>query len=218
MEVVWNQSNHIDDTNVTLYKCNILGSYREHADCSLCITRNSKYKCVWCDKNCTYNETCHHKVQIKCPKPRIDSIKPLTGPIEGGTLLTIEGSNLGFKKQEVFDKIHIGQVPCRLVDYQLSVRIKCLTGAVNNEVTAPVIVGNEAGFTESEVMFSYKRIQLYTNFPKKGPISGGTQLAVTGNLSSLQLFLNTYFASPFFSLMSLMENFLENFLFEIKSN
>lgn len=46
-------------------------------------------------------------------------IKPLSGPIEGGTLLTIEGSDLGLKQEDVRGKIHIGHVPCELVDYQV---------------------------------------------------------------------------------------------------
>lgn len=39
--------------------------------------------------------------------------------MEGGTLLTIEGSDLGLKEEDVRGKIHIGYVPCELVDYQV---------------------------------------------------------------------------------------------------
>jgi len=51
-------------------------------------------------------------------------IKPLSGPIEGGTLMTIEGSDLGLKEEDVRGKIHIGHVPCELVDYQVSIKVK----------------------------------------------------------------------------------------------
>jgi len=47
-------------------------------------------------------------------------IKPLSGPMEGGTLVTIEGSDLGLKEEDVRGKIHIGHVPCELVNYQVS--------------------------------------------------------------------------------------------------
>lgn len=84
-------------------------------------------------------------------------VKPLSGPVEGGTLVTIEGSNLGLKEDDVRGKIRIGNTTCQLVDYEISVRIVCRTGpSTSGETTAPISVGNEAGFTESSVRFSYK--------------------------------------------------------------
>jgi plexin A len=83
-------------------------------------------------------------------------IKPLSGPIEGGTLVTIEGSNLGLKEDDVKGKIRIGDIPCELIDYQVSVKIICRTGPAPTEIDAPVIIGNTAGYTESTVKYSYK--------------------------------------------------------------
>jgi plexin A len=83
-------------------------------------------------------------------------IKPLSGPIEGGTLVTIEGSNLGLKEEDVRGKISIGNTPCELIQYEVSVRIVCRTGRSDGEIVAPVFVGNEAGTTESAVHFTYK--------------------------------------------------------------
>ena len=84
-------------------------------------------------------------------------IKPLSGPIEGGTLVTIEGSNLGLKEEDVRGKIRIGDIPCQLVDYHVSVKIICRTGASSaGEIDASVIIGNTAGYTESTVKYSYK--------------------------------------------------------------
>lgn len=89
-------------------------------------------------------------------------MKPLSGPIEGGTLVTIEGSNLGLKEEDVRGKIRIGETPCELVQYEISVRIACRTGpSAEKESVASIIVGNEAGFTESSVRFSYK-VNFYT--------------------------------------------------------
>lgn len=185
VQVVWNRNHHVDMMNVVLYKCDILGSHREHADCSLCVTRNAKYRCTWCANSCTYSESCEHTAHTECPRPRIDMIKPLSGPVEGGTLVTIEGSNLGLKEEDVKGKIHIGNVPCELVGYEVSVKIQCRTGQSPVELTAPVIVGNEAGFTESSVQFSYKDIKLYSVHPTMGPQSGGTQLAITGQFLNI---------------------------------
>ena len=82
--------------------------------------------------------------------------------------MTIEGSDLGLKEEDVRGKISIGNIPCDLVNYQVSVRIECRTGAsLDGEMTAPVIVGNEAGFTESAVRFSYKVRTLLSEFSIK---------------------------------------------------
>lgn len=67
-----------------------------------------------------------------------------------------------------------------LVDYEVSVRIVCRTGRHEATDSAKVMVGNEAGFTESPVLFNYKDIKLNGVYPSVGPQSGGTQLAITG--------------------------------------
>lgn len=180
VDVHWNRNHYIDTINVVLYKCDILGSHREHADCSLCVTREKKYECTWCQNACVYNGTCIYGNANECPKPRIDMIKPLSGPIEGGTLITIEGSNLGIRQEDVRGKIRIGDVPCELENYEISVKIECRTGAVGQELTAPVKVGNDAGFTESSVQFQYKDIKLEGLHPQMGPQSGGTKLSIIG--------------------------------------
>lgn len=83
-------------------------------------------------------------------------IQPLSGPVEGGTLITIEGSNLGLKEEDVRNKIYIGDSLCALVGYNVSVRIVCRTSASATKKIAPVVIGNSAGFTESSVYFSYE--------------------------------------------------------------
>lgn len=180
VDIHWNRNHFIDQITVILYKCDILGSHREHADCSLCVTREKKYQCTWCQNSCVYNGTCIYGNANECPKPRIDMIKPLSGPIEGGTLITIEGSNLGIREEDVRGKIRIGDVPCELENYEISVKIECRTGSVVGELTAPVKVGNDAGFTESSVKFQYKNIKLEGLHPQIGPQSGGTKLSIIG--------------------------------------
>ncbi|XP_063707390.1 plexin-B isoform X3 [Culicoides brevitarsis] len=196
VEVHWNRNHFIDSTSITLYKCDILGSHREHADCSLCVTRDKKYQCTWCNNQCVYNESCIHGSANECPRPRIDMIKPLSGPIEGGTLITIEGSNLGIREEDVRGKIRVGDVPCELVNYEISVKIECRTGPVSREMTASVKVGNEAGYTESSVQFQYKDIKLEGLYPTMGPKSGGTKLSIIGKFlnigSNIKAFLDHY--------------------------
>ncbi|XP_068152091.1 plexin-B [Drosophila tropicalis] len=209
VDITWNRQHYVDTAMVTLYKCDVLGSHREHADCSLCVTREPKYQCAWCGNSCVYNETCvlgGDNMQVgvgaplanqgECPRPRIDIIKPLSGPIEGGTLVTIEGSNLGIREEDVRGKISIGSVPCELVNYQISVKIECRTGAAPYEMSAPIKVANEAGYTESSVQFHFKDVQLTGLYPTVGPKSGGTQVSLMGKYlnigSSIRAFLDEY--------------------------
>lgn len=81
--IVWNRNHHVDTINVVLYKCDILGSHREHPDCSLCVTRNAKYQCAWCANTCSFSESCLHTPVSECPKPRIDmvSFTSVTDPL-----------------------------------------------------------------------------------------------------------------------------------------
>lgn len=210
VDITWNRQHYVDTATIILYKCDVLGSHRQHADCSLCVTRDAKYQCAWCDNLCVFNETCtglagdgstsalapYNARNLECPRPRIDMIKPLSGPIEGGTLVTIEGSNLGIRAEDVRGKISIGNVPCELVNYEISVRIDCRTGPVSHELTAPIKVANEAGYTESSVQFQFKNIKLQGLFPPIGPKSGGTQISLIGkylNIGSMtRAFLDEY--------------------------
>ncbi|KAH8403954.1 hypothetical protein KR215_006911, partial [Drosophila sulfurigaster] len=208
VDITWNRQHYVDTATIILYKCDVLGSHREHADCSLCVTRDPKYQCAWCGSSCVYNETCsssdaaqsnsHNNalLQNECPRPRIDIIKPLTGPVEGGTLITIEGSNLGIREEDVRGKITIGSVPCDLVNYQISVRIECRTRAALREMSAPIKVANEAGYTESSVQYHFKDVLLTGLYPMVGPKSGGTQLSLLGKYlnigSNIRAFLDEY--------------------------
>lgn len=111
-------------------------------------------------------------------------------------MITIEGSNLGIREEDVRGKIRIGDIPCELVNYEISVKIECRTGPVNYEITAPVKVGNDAGYTESSVQFQYKDVKLEGLYPAMGPQSGGTKLSIIGKYlnigSSITAYLDEY--------------------------
>lgn len=59
---------------------------------------------------------------VKCVFIFKSQIHPLTGPMEGGTLVTIRGSNLGTSEKEIQNKITIGGVACKIIDYNVSVK------------------------------------------------------------------------------------------------
>ncbi|XP_076325026.1 plexin-B-like isoform X2 [Tachypleus tridentatus] len=194
LAVMWHGTDFIDKTTVIIYKCHLLTDHGSQPDCSLCLTRDSKYQCEWCMDSCRFNKSCPSKHSAKtCPPPRIDVIHPISGPVQGGTLVTIKGSNLGTKREDIQDKITIGGVPCHLVEYDVSVRVVCRTG-VSDLTKAEVIVGNKAGVTKATERFSYRVVHLTSVHPNLGPQSGGTRLYLTGsnlNIGSvMEIFLD----------------------------
>lgn len=47
----------------------------------------------------------------------LEQVEPLTGPVDGGTRVTVRGSNLGRHVQDVQDTVRVAGVPC-VVDAQ----------------------------------------------------------------------------------------------------
>ncbi|RWS31673.1 Plexin-B-like protein [Leptotrombidium deliense] len=138
-----------------------------------------------------------NKNSIHLHPPRIDWIHPLSGPVEGGTLVTIEGSNLGANLEEIKDKIFVGGVPCVPMEYTVSVRVVCRTGPSTRGVESAVIeVANRVGVTRAQEKFQYKRVHLDDVYPKFGPKSGGTAISLTGfnfNIgSNIEVFLDDF--------------------------
>lgn len=55
---------------------------------------------------------------------RVPQVRPITGPVEGGVQLTITGSNLGMRYQDVQDGVTVAGVQClvQAEGYQISTR------------------------------------------------------------------------------------------------
>ena len=51
-------------------------------------------------------------------------VTPLTGPLEGGTLVTITGTNLGFNFNHVKNAVTIGGNPCKVIENKYKVSIQ----------------------------------------------------------------------------------------------
>lgn len=51
-------------------------------------------------------------------------IEPLSGLLEGGTMLTISGSNLGQKVEDILHSVSVAGVPCSVIPslYEISSR------------------------------------------------------------------------------------------------
>ncbi|XP_032723836.1 plexin-B1 isoform X2 [Lontra canadensis] len=173
-----------DGLHVVLYDCSV-----GHGDCSRCQTARPQYSCVWCKgerPRCVAQEACGETeaVATQCPAPLIHSVEPLTGPVDGGTRVTIRGSNLGQHVQDVQDTVRVAGVPCAVdvLEYEVSSSFVCVTEASGGEVAGTVTVevpGRGRGISEHN--FAYQDPKVYSIFPTRGPRAGGTHLTLHGS-------------------------------------
>ncbi|KAK2851599.1 hypothetical protein Q5P01_007875 [Channa striata] len=162
---------------VEVYNCGVGSS-----DCSQCWGREDQgHLCGWCENSCRSREDCH-PIQDQCPAPEIHKISPLRGPVEGGTLLTVQGKNLGRRAGAV--KVLIGGVDCKLMTerFTVSVELVCVTGRSEHDRPDTVQVQVEqSGTGTSKETFSYLVPKLSSMIPDKGSRAGGTRVIITGN-------------------------------------
>ncbi|XP_027625116.1 plexin-B1 [Tupaia chinensis] len=173
-----------DGLHVVLYDCSV-----GHGDCSRCQTAAPQYGCVWCEgerARCVAREACGkaEAVAAQCPAPLIHSVEPVTGPVDGGTRVTIRGSNLGQRVQDVLHTVRVAGVPCAVdtQQYEVSSSLVCITGASREEVAGDVVVevpGRGRGISEHD--FAYQDPKVLSVFPARGPRAGGTRLTLHGS-------------------------------------
>ncbi|XP_053324893.1 plexin-B1 [Spea bombifrons] len=202
-----------EDLHVTLYNCSV-----GHSDCSRCQTADPKYHCVWCGgeyPSCLFHESCKEQVEGTCPAPLIHSIEPLSGPIEGGTKITITGSNLGQKLEDIADTVTVADIPCQVdsIKYEISSSIVCVTGKSWSETSGHVSVRVPGGLHGvSSQVFTYQNPILTTFSPSRGPKSGGTRVTLlgtkllTGRLSEIRVLIGDI---PCLIFSEIQENQLE---------
>ncbi|XP_074125662.1 plexin-A4 [Sminthopsis crassicaudata] len=196
LTVVWNGDFNIDNpaqNKVHLYKC---GAMRE--SCGLCLKADPDFECGWCQGlgQCTLRQHCPTQenkwlelssTNGKCTNPRINEISPSTGPREGGTKVTIRGENLGLEFRDIASHVKVAGVECSpLVDgYIPAEQIVCEMGEAKPS--------QHAGFVEicvaeckpefmarSSKLYYFMTLTLSDLKPIRGPVSGGTQVTITG--------------------------------------
>uniref|UniRef100_A0A8B9GFK0 Plexin-B1 n=1 Tax=Amazona collaria TaxID=241587 RepID=A0A8B9GFK0_9PSIT len=170
------------DLHVTFYNCSV-----GHTDCSRCQTADSKYNCVWCggdSPSCIFRGSCKEDIEDLCPAPLIHSVYPLSGPVEGGTRITITGSNLGQKHQDIAETVTVAGIPCAVdaQEYEISSSIVCVTGRSWTERSGHAVVEVPGGGRGvSGHVFTYQNPELKSIVPTQGPKAGGTCLTLLGS-------------------------------------
>lgn len=185
-QIFWANSLTLDNPEriqVIMYKCDAMASF-----CGDCLMIKHSYKCGWCGDTCiTPSAKCSpekwHDYNSTCPDPGITKITPLTGPVSGGTRLTIEGYNLGKEPSDVLGGVTVAGVACNLVSdaYEPPSKIVCETGPFANKKSGEVTVsvGNMYQAVAPE-FFTYVNPRLESVTPGSGPVSGGTKVTIKG--------------------------------------
>ncbi|XP_066489918.1 plexin-A4 isoform X1 [Tiliqua scincoides] len=196
LTVVWNGNFNIDNparNKVHLYKC---GAMRN--SCGLCLKADPDYKCGWCEgqNQCTLKHHCpileSRWLELsgsggKCTNPKITEISPVRGPREGGTRVTIRGENLGLEFRDIASQVKVAGVECvPLVEgYIPAEQIVCEMGEAKlsqhaGNVDICVAECKPEFIAKSSQYYYFTILTLFDLSPKRGPVSGGTQVTITG--------------------------------------
>uniref|UniRef100_A0A8C4ZSB3 Plexin D1 n=1 Tax=Gadus morhua TaxID=8049 RepID=A0A8C4ZSB3_GADMO len=180
-EATWLNSSTVKCTGVTVSSANVYNCGVGSRDCSQCWGREDQgHLCGWCDNSCRPRDDCQ-PITDQCPAPEIHKISPLSGPVEGGTLVTVQGRNLG-KRASVVD-VSIGGVACSLLPdrYSVSVELVCVTGGSGSDMVDAVQVSVlHNGEGTSNELFSYLVPKLLSVEPSRGSRAGGTIVRLSG--------------------------------------
>ncbi|XP_059150420.1 plexin-B-like isoform X2 [Physella acuta] len=184
LSVYWGNNFWLESTSklfVTLYKCDVLASN----ECSMCVNLNYTrpyLQCYWCQNSCTYSSSCKQHASITCPAPHIEAVWPLSGPIQGGTNVTISGTNLGTKFDDIEKAITVANVACIPFRelYSPSKKIVCITGWRGQVAEGPVVIKLDRSSNQFHTNFKYKSPRIEDIEPTMGPKSGGSRLTIKG--------------------------------------
>ena len=165
-------------------------------DCSACINTRigTGFQCGWCDAStatCSVSEVCLDRMFVntgaECPAPSIAMIQPQTGPHQGGTIITITGSNLGvtfsdFTANSITLTSGSNSVQCMPISegYISGREVRCRTNVVPvTSYTLAIDLSSGMGiYSGGRFMVSLPTVTGAT--PLQGPIAGGTRVTITG--------------------------------------
>uniref|UniRef100_A0A8C2WM70 Plexin-A2 n=1 Tax=Cyclopterus lumpus TaxID=8103 RepID=A0A8C2WM70_CYCLU len=196
--VVWNGNFIIDNPEniqVHLYKC-----AAQRDSCGTCLKAERKFQCGWCsgEGRCTLRHHCPPinpyttrwlnlaKINSPPPPPRLLKII-MAGPPEGGTRVTIHGTNLGLAFSDMVGNVEVAGVRCTPVEdgYIIAEQIVCeMDAAPADSRPGPIqlCVGEcrPELRARSSQLYSFVTPTVTGLSPSRGPESGGTKVTIMG--------------------------------------
>ncbi|KAJ1346552.1 hypothetical protein KIN20_001369 [Parelaphostrongylus tenuis] len=170
------QGNHIiDATNISIFSCSLLA-----ADCSSCMFVSSLWACSWCSGRCAHDcvRSSHNFV---CDHPQILSFSPSSGPVEGGTEITIIGRDLGSTLEDVKERVFVAGSRCAVTHYEISRKLVCRVEKGTSVGPIRITVGRTGSRTaESTLIYSFVETLVFSVYPSFAPVSGGTKITLYG--------------------------------------
>ena len=176
---------------VVLYNCPSLAD-----GCFSCLGTNlgTGFDCGWCDGSsddmCRVSENCCSPAQFatapnECPAATITSVLPASGPPEGGTTVTITGTDLGVTYADIANNVMISSSPCITQEdgYVPETQIICETTAfTSGPGSKDIIITVQRGTSSSVVvggsLFTVVVPTVAGVEPSFGPMSGGTSITI----------------------------------------
>ncbi|XP_078728582.1 plexin-D1 [Lampetra fluviatilis] len=171
-----------DNIQVEVYTCG-----GATVDCGQCSAmRHRQLRCEWCATpddavpGCRLNTTCRQPIG-ECPAPVVTQISPQSGPLQGGTRVTITGSNMGGRFEDIEQGLFIGAAHCSPLKefYEVSKRIVCVTSR-SNVTGTQVHVHVNGRVSESTVTYTYADPKVDKVEPLKGIKAGGMVVTIRG--------------------------------------
>lgn len=188
--LVNNDADVLDTQVINVFKCSVLGSYRNAQDCTLCSLKSRSHGCGWCPQvGCVSASRCPTKpIQMdgeQCPGPELFLLSPTSGPPEGGTIITLEGSNLGTSVEDLRGRIKIGGQDCKVLNLRNAVEATCVVPPQadprQNNVTVILLPTNRRRLSAiNRLHFHYLDYSLTDFTPTKGAASGGSLVRISG--------------------------------------
>ncbi|CAG2203334.1 unnamed protein product [Mytilus edulis] len=165
------------NSSLEVYDCKDFGD----ESCGYCKYKKTQgYKCDWCG-SCKYSkqETCSSSKK-KC-SVSISKLEPSSGPIFGGTLVSLEGKNVGNQGDDI--TVTISGAECTNVTVvKSSKKISCITGnATGRSIGIKVTVNGET-YTAANIKYTYVgQHEIFGFSPNRSIIAGGKKIRISGN-------------------------------------
>lgn len=114
------------------------------------------------------------------PVATLGSAMPVSGPVDGGTLVSVFGRNFHERSASLsylICRFNLTAVPAIYISAR---EVKCVTPEMPAGVVNLAVSNNIQDYDDAVTMFSYTIVRLMGIEPPEGPVSGGTRIIITG--------------------------------------